>query len=71
MRFIEYLIKKIKGNDFELDKDISLGYLLGNIISMVINLIRGNIKTFKSKKSSLLVYIGKRSKIKMNKKNKL
>lgn len=71
MRFIEYLIKKIKGNDFELDKDISLGYLLGNIISMVINLIRGNIKTFTSKKSSLLVFIGKRSKIKMNKKIKL
>ena len=52
-------------------KDISLGYLLGNIISMVINLIRGNIKTFTSKKSSLLVFIGKRSKIKMNKKIKL
>ena len=38
---------------------------------MVINLIRGNIKTFTSKKSSLLVFIGKRSKIKMNKKIKL
>ena len=37
MRFIEYLIKKIKGNDFELDKEIPLGYLLGNIVSMSIN----------------------------------
>ena len=71
MRFIEYLIKKIKGDDFELDKDISLGYLLGNIISMTINLIRGNIKTFSSKKSSILVFVGKKSKIKMNKKIKL
>lgn len=71
MRFIEYLIKKIKGNDFELDKDISLGYLLGNIISMTINLIRGNIKTFSTKKSSILVFVGKKSKIKMNKKIKL
>ena len=71
MRFIEYLIKKIIGNDFELDKDISLGYLLGNIISMTINLIRGNIKTFSTKKSSILVFVGKKSKIKMNKKIKL
>ena len=68
MKFIEYLIKKIKGNDFELDKDISLGYLLGNIISMLINLIRGNLKTLTTKRNSVLVFVGKRSRIRMNKK---
>ena len=68
MKFIEYLIKKIKGNDFELDKDISLGYLLGNIISMLINLIRGNLKTLTTKRNSVLVFVGKRSRIRMKKK---
>lgn len=68
MRFIEYLIKKIKGNDFELDKDISLGYLIGNIVLMIINLVRGNVKTLGSKKKSILVFVGKNSKIRMNKK---
>lgn len=71
MRFIEYLIKKIKGDDFELDKDISLGYLLSNIVSMILNLIRGNLKTLKAEKNSILVFIGKKSKIRMNKKIKL
>lgn len=71
MRFIEYLIKKIKGNDFELDKEISLEYLLKNIVSMVLNLIRGNIKTITAKKSSVLVFVGSKSKIRMNKKIKL
>lgn len=71
MKFIEYLIKKIKGNDFEVDKDISLGYLLGNIVSMGLNLIRGNIKTLVAKKKSILVFVGKKSKIRMNKKIRL
>lgn len=71
MRFIEYLIKKIKGDDFELDKDISLGYLLSNIVSMILNLIRGNIKTLKAEKNSILVFVGKKSKIRMDKKIKL
>lgn len=71
MRFIEYLIKKIKGNDFELDKEIPLGYLLGNIVSMSINLIRGNIKTLTVKKNSMLIFLGKKSKIRMNKKIRL
>ena len=71
MILIEYLIKKIKGNDFELDKEISLGYLLENIVSMSLNLVRGNIKTFKSKKSGMLVFVGKRTKIRMKKKIKL
>ncbi|WP_434798760.1 acyltransferase [Terrisporobacter vanillatitrophus] len=71
MRFIEYLIKKIKGNDFELDKEISLGYLLGNIVSMSLNLIRGNIKTLTAKKNSMLIFVGKKSKIRMNKKIRL
>lgn len=71
MRFIEYLIKKIKGNDFELDKEISLGYLLENILLMSINLIRGNIKTFRAQKSGISVFVGKKTKIRMKKKVKL
>lgn len=38
---------------------------------MVLNLIRGNIKTITARKSSVLPFVGSKSKIRMNKKIKL
>lgn len=69
MKIIEFFIKKIKGNEFELDKNISVSYLLLLIVDMTINLIRGNIKTLFIKRNGFSIFIGRRTKIKM--KNKL
>ena len=69
MGIIEFFAKKIKGNNFELDKNISVSYLLSIIFDMIINLIRGNIKTLFIKKNGFSIFIGRRTKIKM--KNKL
>lgn len=68
-KILELLVKKIKGNDFELDKNIQIGYLLNKAILMAINLIRGNIKTLTSKREGFIIFIGKNTKIKM--KNKI
>lgn len=68
MRLLEYLIRKIKGNDFTLDRNISFQYIIGMIVGMIINLIRGNIKTLFINKNSSLIFIGSKTKIKMKKK---
>lgn len=68
MRLLEYLIRKIKGNDFTLDRNISVQYIIGMITVMVVNLIRGNIKTLFVKKKSYIIFIGSKTKIKMKKK---
>lgn len=64
MRFIEYIIRKIKGYDFSLDYNIKLSYLISLIISMIISLIRGNLKTLFIKKRSPIIFIGSRTKLK-------
>lgn len=58
-------LKKIKGDDFNLDKNIKIGYLLYKAIVMGIGLIRGNIKTLASKKDSLVVFVGKKTRLSM------
>lgn len=68
MIFLEYLMKKIKGNDFYLDHRIDIQYIIKMMISMLINLIRGNIKTLFVKKKNFIIFIGKKTKIKMKKK---
>lgn len=65
MMILERFVKKIKGDDFSLDKNISFGYLFNKSIEMIINLIRGNIKFAFAKKSSFIIFIGKKTKIKM------
>ncbi|WP_415333919.1 acyltransferase [Clostridium perfringens] len=68
MKLIEYFIRKIKGNNFNIDKRIGLNYLFMMIFSLIINIIRGNIKTLFTKKGNLVVFIGSKSKIRMKKK---
>ncbi|GKX67465.1 acyltransferase [Inconstantimicrobium mannanitabidum] len=68
MKILEVFIKKVKGNDFTLDKDISLSYLLSKAILMIINLIRGNLKSIFIRKKSRIIFIGRRSKLKIKKK---
>lgn len=68
VRILEFFIKKIKGNDFKLDREISITYLLNKIFSMIINLIRGNIKSLFVKKKSNIIFIGARSKLIMKSK---
>ncbi|MBN1043580.1 acyltransferase [Clostridium botulinum] len=68
LNILEFFIKKIKGNDFKLDKDLSLSYLFSKVISMIINLIRGNIKSLLVNKKSNIIFIGARSKLKMKRK---
>jgi len=58
-------LKKIKGDDFNLDKNIKIGYLFYKAIVMGIGLIRGNIKTLASKKDSLVVFVGKKTRLSM------
>ncbi|MBW6410289.1 acyltransferase [Clostridium weizhouense] len=70
LNILEFFIKKIKGNDFKLDKDLSLSYLFSKAISMIINLIRGNIKSLFVKKKSNIIFIGSKSKLKMKRKMK-
>ena len=54
IKILEYFIRKIKGDNFQIDREISIGYLINKIFSMIINLIRGNIKTiFIHKKSNI------------------
>lgn len=71
MELIELLAKKIKGDDFKIDKNINFFYLFNIIISMSINLIRGNIKTFFIKKQSFIIMMGYKSKIIMKNKVKI
>ncbi|CDM69229.1 putative acetyl transferase [Clostridium bornimense] len=68
MKLIEYFIKQIKGEDFSLDKDIDLIYLLELIMDMSKNLIRGNIKGISIKKRSHFIFIGSKVKLKMKRK---
>ena len=68
MKLIEFFAKKIKGKDFKLDENISVFYLLSFISSMVINLIRGNMKTILIQKAGLSIFVGRRTKIKMKSK---
>ncbi|NFI94748.1 acyltransferase [Clostridium botulinum] len=68
LNILEFFIKKIKGNDFKLDKDLSLSYLFSKVISMIINLIRGNIKSLFVTRKSNIIFIGSRSKLKMKRK---
>ncbi|OCA99781.1 acyltransferase [Clostridium beijerinckii] len=68
VRILEFFIRRIKGNDFKLDKEISLNYILGIVISMMINLIRGNIKSLFIKKKNSMIFIGNRSELKMKRK---
>lgn len=68
MSIIEFFIRKIKGNNFELDNNINLWYLLAVVFNMIINLIRGNIKTVFIKKKGFSIFIGRRTKIRMKSK---
>ncbi|MBN7573937.1 transferase [Clostridium sp. 2-1] len=68
VRILEFFIRRIKGSDFKLDKEISLNYILGIVISMMVNLIRGNIKSLFIKKKNGMIFIGNRSKLKMKRK---
>lgn len=68
MSIIEFFIRKIKGNNFELDNNINLWYLLAFVFNMIINLIRGNIKTLFIKKKGFSIFIGRRTKIRMKSK---
>lgn len=68
MSIIEFFIRKIKGNNFELDNNINLWYLLAVVFNMIINLIRGNIKTLFIKKKGFSIFIGRRTKIRMKSK---
>ena len=58
MNFIEHIIRKIKGNDFSLDSNISFLYLFTLIFEMIINLIRGNLKSLFINKKSFIIFIG-------------
>lgn len=71
MKIIGYFVKKIKGNNFELDKEISKIYLLNKIIIMMFNLIRGNLKAIFIRKKGNIIFIGKGSKLKNYKKIKI
>ncbi|OSB10698.1 transferase [Paraclostridium bifermentans] len=71
MKTVEYIIRKIKGDDFKLDKEISILYLFGIVSRMVLNLVRGNIKTAFVKNRKLIIFVGKNSKIKMKRKVRL
>lgn len=68
MSIIEFFIRKIKGNNFELDNNINLWYLLAVVFNMIINLIRGNIKTVFIKKKGFSIFIVRRTKIRMKSK---
>lgn len=68
IKILEFFIKKIKGNDFNLDKEISINYLLSKVVSMIINLIRGNIKSIFVKKKSFTIFIGHGSRLHMMRK---
>lgn len=70
MNFIEHIIRKIKGNDFSLDSNISFLYLFTLIFEMIINLIRGNLKSLFINKKSFIIFIGARTKLKMKSKIK-
>lgn len=65
---IEWFIKRIKGEDFSLDPNITINYLINKSLEMVANLLRGNMKLLFSKKSSNLIFVGKKTKIKSSKK---
>ncbi|NCE77809.1 DapH/DapD/GlmU-related protein [Turicibacter sp. TS3] len=68
---IEKFIKKIKGNNFELDSNIPTSYLINKSIGMGFNLVRGNIKFPFIKKNSRLIFVGKKTKIKASSKVKV
>ncbi len=70
IRIIEFFVRKIKGNDFRLDRELSINYLFCKAFSMTINLIRGNIKSLFAKKKSFMIFIGHGSKLYMRKKIK-
>ena len=63
IKILEYFIRKIKGENFTLDKEISIIYILNRVFLMVTNLIRGNIKTIFIKKKSNAIFIGRRTKL--------
>jgi acetyltransferase-like isoleucine patch superfamily enzyme len=67
-KIIERVIRRIKGNDFILDKNISITYIFSKILLMSLNIIRGNIKSLFVKKKNLMIFIGSRSKLIMRKK---
>jgi acetyltransferase-like isoleucine patch superfamily enzyme len=62
---IEFFVKKIKGKDFNLDRELSVNYLFCKAASMTINLIRGNIKSLFIRKKSFIIFIGHGSKLHM------
>ncbi|WP_315067184.1 acyltransferase [uncultured Clostridium sp.] len=68
IRFLEFFIKKIKGNNFNIDKEISTSYLLSKMFSMIKNLIRGNVKSIFAKKRNFIIFIGHGSKLYMKRK---
>ncbi len=63
IKILEYFIRKIKGDNFQIDREISIGYLINKIFSMIINLIRGNIKTIFIHKKSRVIFIGRGTKL--------
>lgn len=63
IKILEYFIRKIKGDNFQIDREISIGYLINKIFSMIINLIRGNIKTIFIHKKSNIIFIGQGTKL--------
>ena len=65
---LEYFIKKIKGKEFNIDRNIKFSYIVSILLSMGVNLIRGNLKTLFVKKKGYSMFIGKKSKLKMKSK---
>lgn len=62
--FVEKLAKKIKGNEYNLDKNIPLPYLIGVSFQRVLMLIRGYIRTIGMEKSGKNIFIGKKVSLK-------
>lgn len=68
-KFLNKLISNVKGEKYELDKNISTGYLLGIVFSKLIDFSRGFITKihFSRHNKGKNVFIGKKSKIKCKK----
>lgn len=63
MDIIDKFLKKIKGNDFAIDRDVDAYYIFNKSKQMIFNLIRGNVKGVFIKRESLILFIGKGTKI--------
>lgn len=61
---ITRLIRKIKGNEYKIDIDIPLFYLISMIFERIIMLIKGNLKRIGFLKSGKFIFCGKKVRIK-------